>query len=183
MTASDNNRRSFLLGLGGVGVTGALGQGIGDSQPVVGQGYVLGAFEGEHLVHFRDHGNIYIKAGAATGSDNLALGTQQVTPGAGIPVHRHLRMDEAFYVLDGAGVFTLNDVRHSFEKGATIYIPRNIWHGFENPDHELLLLWITAPAALDGFFRETCRPPGEPPKQLTHEQIQEIARRYWTEFR
>jgi hypothetical protein len=69
------------------------------------------------------------------------------------------------------------------DKGATIFIPRNAWHGFANPDHELLLLWIMAPAGLDGFFRDTCNPPGAPPKQLTREQVNEIARKYATEFR
>jgi quercetin dioxygenase-like cupin family protein len=148
------------------------------------QGYVLGANEGEHLLHFRDHGNIFIKLGSATGSENLALGTQQVMVGAGIPIHRHFKMDEAFYVLEGSGIFMLNDVRHSFEKGGTIFIPKNHWHGFENPDHELLLLWIVSPAGLDGFFRDTCNPPGVAPKHLTREQIKEIAlKKYDTEFR
>ena len=36
------------------------------------------------------------------------------------------------------GAVILNDERHAFEKGATIFIPRNSWHSFENPDHELL---------------------------------------------
>ena len=147
------------------------------------QGYVLGPAEGEHLVHFRDVGNIFIKVGPATGSDSFALGTQQVTVGAGIPIHRHLLMDEAFYVLEGSGIFTLNDTRHPFEKGGTIFIPKNAWHEFANPDHELLLLWIMAPAGLDGFFRDTCNPPGVPPKQLTQEQVNEIARKFATEYR
>jgi quercetin dioxygenase-like cupin family protein len=153
------------------------------AQTAASQGYVLGATEGEHLIHFRDAGKIFIKVGPATGSDNLALGTQRVPVDAGIPIHRHLRMDEAFYVLEGSGIFTLNDVRHPFEKGGTIFIPTNAWHGFANPDHELLLLWIMAPPGLDGFFRDTCRPPGVPPKQLTREQVNEIARKYGTEFR
>jgi quercetin dioxygenase-like cupin family protein len=153
------------------------------AQTAAPQGYVLGATEGEHLVHFRDAGNVFINVGAATGSDNLALGSQQVPVGAGIPIHRHLRMDEAFYVLKGSGIFMLNDARYPFEKDATIFIPRNAWHGFANPDHELLLLWIMAPAGLDGFFRDTCNPPGVPPKQLTREQVNEIARKYDTEFR
>jgi quercetin dioxygenase-like cupin family protein len=152
-------------------------------QAAASRGYVLGATEGEHLVHFRDAGNIFIKAGSATGSDNLGLGTQQVPVGAGIPIHRHLQMDEAFYALEGSGIFTLNDAQHPFEKGGTIFIPRNAWHGFANPDHELLLLWIMAPAGLDGFFRDTCNPPGVPPKQLTREQVNEIARKYATEYR
>jgi quercetin dioxygenase-like cupin family protein len=183
MIALAQQRRSFLLGLGSVGISQLLPQGVPPAPATVPQGYVLGPAEGEHLIHFRDHGNIYIKAGSATGSDGLALGTQQVMLGAGIPIHRHLQMDEAFYVLEGSGVLTLNDVPHTFEKGATIFIPKNTWHGFANPDHEVLLLWIMAPAGLDGFFRDTCSPPGVPPKQLTREQVREIALKYGTEFR
>jgi hypothetical protein len=92
-------------------------------------------------------------------------------------------MDEAFYVLEGSGTFLLNDVRHPFEKGGTIFIPRNAWHGFENPDYEVLLLWMVTPAGLDGFFREICSPVGAPPKRLTREQVREIGLRYGTEFR
>jgi quercetin dioxygenase-like cupin family protein len=147
------------------------------------QGYVLGAAEGKHLVHYRNPGNIFIKVDPAKGSRNVAFGTQQVPVGAGIPIHRHFDSDEAFYVLDGGGTFILNDVHHPFEKGGTIFIPKNSWHGFANPDSELLLLWIVTPTGQDAFFRETCNPPGVPPKQLTREQIHQIARKYGTEYR
>ena len=183
MNGFEQRRRSFLFSLGGLGISQVLPQGIVAAPAAARQGYVLGATEGEHLVHFRDHGNIFIKVGSATGSDNLSLGTQQVTLGAGIPIHRHFQMDEAFYVLQGSGTFILNDVPHSFEQGGTIFIPKNSWHGFANPDHELLLLWVVSPAGLDGLFREICNPPGLPPKQFTREQINEIARKYGTEFR
>ena len=183
MDAFDQQRRSFLAGLGGLGISVSLLEAGATAQADAPEGFALAAGEGEHLVHFRDHGNIFIRVGVSTGSDNLALGTQQVTVSAGIPIHRHFQMDEAFYILEGSGIFILNDVRHPFEKGGTIFIPKNSWHGFANPDHELLLLWITSPAGLDGFFRETCNPPGVPPKQLTREQINEIARKYGTEFR
>lgn len=183
MNALQQKRRSFLFSLWGLGISQVLPLGVVAAQTPARQGFVLGATEGEHLVHFRDHGNIFIKVGSATGSRDLALGTQQVTLGAGIPIHRHFQMDEAFYVLEGSGTFTLNDVPHSFERGGTIFIPKNSWHGFANPDHELLLLWVVAPAGIDGFFRETCNPPGVPPKQLTRAQINEIARKYGTEFR
>lgn len=176
-------RRSFLFGMSGLGLSAVFARGITNSQAAPSQGFALAANEGEALIHFRDHGRIFIKVGAATGSTNLALGTQQVTVGAGIPTHRHLQMDEAFYILEGSGIFTLNDVDHTFDKGATIFIPRNSWHAFANPDHELLLLWIMSPAGLDGFFRETCSPPGAPPKQLTQDQIKSIALKYHTEFR
>jgi quercetin dioxygenase-like cupin family protein len=153
----------------------------GALQVVAPKGNVAGSDAGEQLVHFRDRGRIVIKAGFATGSNSLALGTQQVMRGTGIPIHRHLEMDEAFFVLEGNGAIVLNEQRHPFSTGTTIFIPRNSWHGFENPDHELLLLWIVTPAGLDGFFRETCSPPGIPPKQLTRDQIGDVARKYGTE--
>src|ERR1700686_577158 len=174
MNALEAKRRSFLFGLGGLVISQVLPLGLTQAQAAAPQGYVLGSTEGEHLVHFRDHGNIFIKVGSATGSDNLALGTQQVTVGAGIPIHRHFQMDEAFYVLEGSGIFILNDSRHSFGKGGTIFIPRNSWHGFANPDHELLLLWTMSPAGIDGFFRDTCNPPARRPKQLIHGRINEM---------
>jgi len=183
MEMFEHKRRSFLLSVGGLGLTQLFSQAIVEAEDASPHGYVLDNNEGEHLIHFRDGGNIFIKVGAATGSKGLAVGTQQVMTGTGIPIHRHFKMDEAFYILEGSGTFILNDVRHPFEKGATIFIPKNSWHGFENPDHELLLLWMVAPAGLDGFFHDTCNPPGVPPKKLTREQIRETARRYDTEFR
>src|SRR5262245_43520730 len=156
MTAFDENRRSLLLSMAGLGMTGMSPQRVVDGGAAAGKAYVLGATAGEHLVHFRDGGDIFIKLGASTGSSGFASGTQQVKVGTGIPIHRHFKMDEAFYVLEGSGSVILNDARHPIEKGGTIFIARNTWHGFENPDRELLLLWIVSPAGLDGFFRDTC---------------------------
>jgi len=176
------NRRSFLLGAASGGVAYMLLESEVEAQTEP-QGYVLGAAEGEHLVHYRNPGNIVIKVDPVKGSRNVACGTQQVPIGAGIPIHRHFDSDEAFYILDGRGTFILNDVRHPLEKGGTIFIPKNSWHGFANPDSELLLLWIVAPTGLDTFFRETCTPPGLPRKELTREQVNQIARKYGTEYR
>ena len=103
------------------------------AQTAASQGYVLGATEGEHLVHCRDAGNIFIKVGPATGSDDLALGTQQVPLGAGIPIHRHFRMDEAFYVLEGSGIFTLNDAQHPFGRAERYSFPRMLGMGSSIP--------------------------------------------------
>jgi quercetin dioxygenase-like cupin family protein len=147
------------------------------------QGYVLGAGEGERLAHFADAGEIFIGVGPATGSAGFALGTQQVRAGGGIPIHRHLDKDEAFYILEGSGIFTLNDVNYPIEKGTTIFIPKTAWHGFTTLGHDLLLLWVMAPAGLDSFFRETCNPLGAAPKQLTRDQTREIGRKYGTEHR
>jgi quercetin dioxygenase-like cupin family protein len=183
MVILNQKRRSVLLGLAGLGVGHALLPSAAEAEGAASQGYVLGPAEGEHLVHFRNPGNIFIKVDPLKGSKNLAIGTQQVPVGAGIPIHIHFETDEAFYILEGSGSFILNDVPLPFEKGGTIFIPKNSWHGFKNPDQELLLLWMVTPTGLDAFFRETCSPPGIAPKKLTKEQINEIAGKYATKFK
>ena len=65
----------------------------------------------------------------------------------------------------------------------TIFIPKNSWHAFKNPDSELLLLWVVAPPQLAAFLREFAARPGAPPVQRTKEQKNEIAQRYGTEFK
>ena len=78
MSPLRQKRRSFLWGLGGLGMM-LLGKISAQAQLGARPGYVLPAGGGEHLIHFRDHGNIFIYAGPATGSDQLAWGSQQVT--------------------------------------------------------------------------------------------------------
>jgi len=148
---------------------------------VVPQGYVLGFREGEHLI--LRGGDIFINVDPSKGSNGLATGTQQIPVGIGIPIHRHLDKDEAFYVIKGSGNLILDDVRLPIGKGASIFIPKNSWHGFENASHELLLLWIVAPAGLECFFREIAARPGAPPIQRSTKQLNEIASKYGTEFR
>jgi quercetin dioxygenase-like cupin family protein len=53
---------------------------------------------------------------------------------------------------EGRGTFLLNDVPHRCQRGGTIFIPKNTWHGFANPDQEMVLLWIMAPRGWMVFF-------------------------------
>jgi len=140
------------------------------------QGYVLAPTDGEHLI--RNAGNILIKVDPSRGSNNMALGTQQVPIHTGIQVHQHQEADEVLFVLEGTGFGILDDARMPVEKGSAIYIPKGVWHGVENPDRELLLLWVVAPPGLETFFREVGSAPGAPPKQFTREQLNEIAQKH-----
>jgi quercetin dioxygenase-like cupin family protein len=136
MNALDQARRSLLLSLGALTVAPMIT--AGSSQGATAGGYVLDAGQGEHLIHFRDGGDLFIMAGSATGSANYSMGTQQVKAHGGIPIHRHLHMEEAFYVLEGSGECILDETHHQVTRGASIFIPRNTWHGFSTvPDGSL----------------------------------------------
>lgn len=179
----ETGRREFLAGMAGAAMMGTAERTEGTSGGGAVKAYVLSAEEGEHLIHFRDGGNLWIKVGKAEGTEKLAQGTQQVKAGGGVPVHRHPEMEETFYVLEGSGVVTLDDVATPIAKGAMVFIPRMTWHGFTTKEQDLVLLWTTLPAGLDQFFRATCSAPGEPAKKLTKEEIRAIAMKYGTEFR
>src|SRR5262249_2596967 len=102
----------------------------------------------------------------------------QVPIGTGILVHRHQTADEVLFVLEGTGFGILGGARTAVEKGSAIYIPKGVWHGVENPDSELLLLWVVAPPGVETFFREVSSALGAPPKQLTREQLNEITQKH-----
>jgi len=138
------------------------------------QGYVLGTTDGEHL--FQSSGEIVIKVDPTRGSNDLSVGTQLMPQGVGVPRHAHAYWDEVIYVLDGSGFIMLNDERVPIQKGATIFVPKGVSHGFENPDAALFLLWATAPGQ-EEFFRAISSRPGEPAKNLSREQVLAIRHR------
>ena len=181
MIASGVTRRTVCIGAAGIAAARLLQADTAAAQAAARSGYVLGPMDGEHLI--LRGGNIFINADPTRGSDRVAMGTQQVLAGVGIPIHRHFEMDELFYVIDGGGTFLLDDVPHPIDKGSSIFIPRNSWHGFQNPERELMLLWVVAPPGLEAFFREVATRPGVPPVQRTKDQLNAIARKYATEFR
>jgi mannose-6-phosphate isomerase-like protein (cupin superfamily) len=159
------------------------------------QAYVLDACEGEQLVRSAAAANpsggvaipaggvVCIKADPRSGSNNMSVGTQHVPPGVGIRVHRHHRADEVLYVLEGTGIAILGERRMRIAKGSTMFIPKGTWHGIENSDGELELLWMVSPPGLEKLFRAMGSSPGTPPKHLTLEELNEIARRHDQEFR
>ena len=178
METTSLNRRWLLMAMGAISAEVPLGEVFAGADQASGP-RVLEAGQAEHLVHFRDSGDIFIFAG----SDTWGFGTQQIKARGGIPVHRHLHMEEAFYVLDGRGECSLDDKPYAVSGGASIFVPRNTWHGFKTSGDDLLVLWIMAPGGLDAFLRETCSPPGAAPKNLTGDQIRQISMKHGIELR
>ena len=173
------SRRSLLLGAAGL----ALGETLLTTAAAAQEpkAYLLHGGEGETVV--RPSGDIVIKVDPTKGAPNIAMGTQHLKAGAGIPVHRHELMDEILLVQEGRGAVMLSDTRMPIEKGTTIYVPKGQWHGFENPDSPMDLVWIVTPPGLEAFFREIGNAPGAPPKALTREQFRAIGQKHGTIFK
>jgi quercetin dioxygenase-like cupin family protein len=169
----------YVACLVALGVGQAILENRAEAQRAAAQGYVLRANEGETLV--RPGGNIVIKVDPTKGSTGMAMGTQHLKGGAGIPVHQH-EQDEILVVQEGVGIAIMGESRRPIEKGTTIFIPKGVWHGVENTS-DTHLLWIVTPPGLEGFFREASSVPGLAGKPLSLEQRNEIARKHGTTFK
>jgi quercetin dioxygenase-like cupin family protein len=136
--------------------------------------------EGEKLL--APNGTIVVKADPTTGAFNFAMGTQELQPHTGIPLHVHENEDEILFVHAGTAVGTIGEQHVSVQAGSTIFIPRGTWHGVANGEGMLSLVWFVSPPGLESFFRATRSKPGEAPKSLTKEELDDVARKHHMRF-
>ena len=144
-------------------------------------GYVLGPDEGEVLN--RPNGKIVVKVDPQRGSKAMALGTQDLDVGAGIPMHRHETADEVLLFEQGHAHAVLDGKLVDVGPGSTVYVPHGTWHAVKNTGNPIHLVWVVTPPGLEGFFRAVGSPPGQPLKQLTAAEMEEIGRQHGTTFR
>jgi steroid delta-isomerase-like uncharacterized protein len=111
-----------------------------------------------------------------------------VPPGEGVPIHTHLKEDEAYYILDGQWEIydTTNNQTLTVGPDSYIYVPMGINHGFKNvgdtPGRMILLI---TPGGLEGFFEgigqvidDPNNPPPPPSGPPDFARAAQIAARY-----
>ena len=93
-----------------------------------------------------------VKADAGTTGGVVSVLEATEPPHFGPPIHVHDDAAEAFYVLEGKYVMTLDGEEHCCPAGSFIFIPVSVPHGFrvgEVPSRKLNLYF---PAAMTGYF-------------------------------
>ena len=98
----------------------------------------------------------WIKAGADDGLGSVSVVELELGPDApGPPPHRHARLTDSFYVLDGALTVLLGEQRQDASAGACAVIPPGNVHTVSNAGAEpARFLNVTAPGGLSRYFRE-----------------------------
>ena len=96
---------------------------------------------------------ILIKASATTTGGAFALFEENAP--VDTPLHVHEREDELFYVLEGNHVFRVGEEEFRVGPGGLVFAPRGVPHSQRRvvPRTGRVLV-LTAPAGLEGFFRE-----------------------------
>jgi quercetin dioxygenase-like cupin family protein len=98
------------------------------------------------------------KARGATTGGRLTAVQNEVAPGTGPPLHRHVEEDEAYYVLAGELRFRFGDDLVAAPAGSFVFIPKGTPHCFQNvgPDPATILVLFT-PAGMEPFFDGAAR--------------------------
>lgn len=73
--------------------------------------------------------------------------------GAHFPLHVHTKENEVFYVIKGNIAFTLDRQIINVTKGNSIFLPKNIKHGFTIISKIAKVLIIIEPAGLENYFK------------------------------
>ena len=88
------------------------------------------------------------KMGKATlfESPRILVGLNSFEPGQEHKLHAHEGMDKVYQVLEGSGVFLLEDRELPMEAGVMLVAPEGVPHGIRNDGEErLVVLAILAP--------------------------------------
>lgn len=135
--------------------------------------YVLQKNEGEVLIDGAGR-TIVIKASPETGAAHISMGLEHHPIGAGTIIHKHNNTEEILFVHKGSGMAIIDGDTTDIEEGATMFIPPGTWHGSENPNDSMDILFMVTPQGLEKLFRGIGSPPGIPLKELTQQQMDSI---------
>ncbi len=115
-----------------------------------------------------DWGNLkLLSEPKVTGGQTLTFGMVVVAPGQGHARHNHPNADEVIFVISGEGEQMLDDQDPVLIRaGASVYIPRGVYHATLNTGWEpLRLIVVYAPAGEEEVLRAlpgvTIVPAGE----------------------
>lgn len=110
-----------------------------------------------------------IKATAEQTDGHLALVEILAPEGVQIPMHVHHREDEAFWVLEGELTFTVAGHAIAARPGDFLLGPRGVPHTYTVDSGPARMLFLFAPAGLEGLIRATGEPATEhvlPPEHV-----------------
>lgn len=182
------SRKDFLTASAALGLGGML-TGFPVTQQNIGlepnPDLVLGPDEGEVYLIGERQGRITIKVDKQQkGMETMSLLTEDIKPGDGIPVHKHAAEEELIYISKGTGIFTFGDEEYAVSPGSMALVPRTVWHGLRNESDAMLqMVFGYTPSGFEDYFRAIGVKPGEPWKELTGDDWQQINRRFGITYR
>lgn len=146
---------------------------------------VLNSDEGEVYLIGERQGRVTIKVDKQNkGIKTMSLLTEDIKPGDGIPVHKHSSEEELIFIEKGTGTFTFGDQQYEVTPGSMALVPRTVWHGLRNESNEMLrMVFGYTPSGFEDYFRAVGVKPGEPWKELSGKDWQQINNKFGVVYR
>ena len=137
---------------------------------------VHGPGDGEH--HTAGAAEILIKATSDDTAGSFYLGESVIPPGfPGPPPHRHSKLHDMFYVLEGTLTVRLEDETRALQAGTFVCVPPGVVHTFSNPgDEPVRILNFNTPGGWENYMRDLAEAAQSGP--LTPDVMGRIASRY-----
>ena len=141
--------------------------------------------EDGEIFFVRENTPITIRVSKTRDSVNsISLCTEEIQPGAKIPIHKHLHEDEFFIFHKGSGTIEIDAVEYPVKPGTMGFVPRATWHSISNNSSELLIFTFGySPAGFEDFFKQIGTPKGSPFEAKTPDEIKSIAEKYGMVFK
>jgi quercetin dioxygenase-like cupin family protein len=119
-----------------------------------------------------------IKATGEQTGGTLFCSENTIAPGfPGPPPHRHEKLHDMFYVLDGVLEMQLGDETHHLPSGTFACVPPGVVHTFRNASEApVRFLNFNTPAGFEHYMRDLAKAGQAGP--LTRELIGQVASRY-----
>ncbi len=143
----------------------------------MGEAVIFGPGEGES--HAAGGGSVItIKATGANTAESFFLSETTIAPGfPGPPPHRHERLHDMFYVLDGVLTVRVGEETHQLPAGAFVCVPPGVTHTFSNTGEQpARFLNFNTPAGWEHYMRDLGEAAAAGP--LSSDVIGRIASRY-----
>lgn len=101
---------------------------------------------------------VRVRLDASATNGKLAVIEHRGGRGYGSPVHRHLRDDETFFILDGELRIEVDGTSRTAGAGSVAFLPRHLVHAFVVTSLEARFLTLHTPAGFDEFTRAAGSP-------------------------
>jgi quercetin dioxygenase-like cupin family protein len=133
---------------------------------------------GEGERHTAGSSEILVKATGDETAGTFFLSESTIAPGfPGPPPHRHERLVDMFYVLEGVLTVNLGANEHQLEAGSFVCVPPGVVHTFSNPsDSPVRFLNFNTPAGWEDYMRDLAEAAKAGP--LTPDVIGRVASHY-----
>jgi quercetin dioxygenase-like cupin family protein len=115
----------------------------------------------------------------SSGSQTMAVVTEDMAPGDKIPMHRHPHADELIFILSGTGRVNLGGKVQEVHAGGTVFIPCDTWISMENIGSDRLThidVWSTH--GYEEYMRAISVPAGTPVMPLSKAELAQIRTKY-----